>query len=307
MYKYTNVLVTGGSGFVGRRLKKIKPNWTYCSSRDCDLLDLESTKQYISDLKPDAIIHLAARVGGIKENAENQADFYFENTIINTNLLHAAHLCGVNRVLSSLSTCAFPDELEKYPFIEQDMFSGPPALTNFSYGYTKRALQVQSVSYRKQYNLNYSTFSPSNVYGPGDHFGSLGSHFVASLVHKVANSKAGDVLTFWGTGSPLRQQLYVDDLCKIIPILLEKHNTSTPVIVAPDENLSILKMCETLIENVDKDISYNFNGNLDGQYRKDGSNKELKKIIGDFKFTNFKNGITKTYNLYLNDLTYNKK
>jgi len=298
MEKDKRVMVTGGSGFVGRRLKTFKPDWIYVSSKECDLLDYNSTREFIEFVKPDSILHLAGRVGGIKDNFENQATFYYENTMMNTNLIHAAHECGVNRVLSSLSTCAFPDVAASYPFAEEDLFSGPPAVSNFSYGYSKRGLHVQTISYREQFGLNYSTFSPSNIYGIGDHFGKEASHFVAALVHRVSEWD-GNKITFWGTGEPLRQQLYIDDLCKIIPILLSKHNSSDPLIVCPDENLSIKQMVKALIEQVNKKIKFDFNGRLDGQFRKDGSNFKLKKIIGNFNFTTFDVGVKKTYDWYM--------
>jgi len=293
-----NVVVTGGSGFLGTRLKEFRPEWIYLSSKDCDLINQKQTSEYFNDVKPDSIVHLAARVGGIKDNIENQADFYYQNTMMNTNVLHAAKEAGIKRVLSSLSTCAFPDHLKEYPFDENKLFSGPPASTNFSYGITKRALQVQSMSYREQYGLNFSTFSPSNIYGPLDHFGSTASHFVASLVHKVAMAKAGSSIELWGTGTPLRQQLYIDDLCNIIPILLDKHNTSFPIIVAPFENLTIAEMAQTLVKQTKKDLTLVFNGMTDGQLRKDGSNKKLMNLLGGFEFTPYESGIKKTYDWY---------
>jgi len=164
---------------------------------------------------------------------------------------------------------------------------------------TKRMLQVGSISYRKQYGRNYSTFCPSNIYGPGDHFDSESSHFVASLISKVANAKNGDTLSFWGTGKPMRQQLYVDDLCNIIPMLLERHNTECPLIVAPDENLTIKQMVDTMVKYSGKDIKVIFNGKLDGQFRKDGSNEKFKDILPNYRFTNFYDGIINTYEWYL--------
>lgn len=293
------VLVTGGSGFLGKRLSIFKPEWIYLSSNECDLTNRKQTRELFQDLKPSSIIHLASRVGGIKDNAKNQAEFYYQNTMINSNVLNEAHNAGVDRVLSSLSTCAFPNRLGFYPFKEESMFDGPPAETNFSYGMTKRMLQVASLSYRSQHGRNYSTFCPSNLYGPQDRFGDENSHFVPSLIHKIASSFDGDSIDLWGTGSPLRQQLYVDDLCEIIPILLEKHDSTKPLIVAPSESLSIKEMCEKLIKISGKHLSYSFNGNLDGQFRKDGSNESLLNLIGDFKFTSFEDGIKKTYNWYL--------
>ena len=140
------VLVTGGSGFLGRRLQKHKPRWTYISSKDCDLTKSNKVRELIGDLEPRAIVHLAGRVGGIKDNTEHQAEYFYKNVMINSNLIHEAHLLGVKRILSSLSTCAFPDKVRKYPFTEEQFFEGAPAKTNFSYGFSKRMLHVQSKS-----------------------------------------------------------------------------------------------------------------------------------------------------------------
>jgi GDP-L-fucose synthase len=121
---------------------------------------------------------------------------------------------------------------------------------------------------------------------------------VAALISKIAAARDGDCLEFWGTGNPLRQQLYVKDLCDIITVFVEQYfNTDKPVIVAPNENLSIKEMIDIAIRVSGKEISYKFNGKLDGQYRKDGSNEYLTKII-DYKFTSFEDGIRNTYNSY---------
>ena len=292
------VLVTGGNGFIGKRLQRSKPNWIYLSSKDYDLTSAKECRKMYKEIKPDAVIHLAGKVGGIKENAHNQATFYYLNTTINTNVIHEAYKASVPRVLSSLSTCAFPNKLENYPFVEEDLLKGPPAVTNLSYGYTKRALYIQTISYRKQYGVNYSCFCPSNVYGPEDNFDLASSHFVPSMVKRLSAAKDGDTLTFWGTGSPLRQQLYVDDLVEIIPTLLETHNSPLPLIVAPNENLSISKMIEIAIKTIKKDVDVVYNNKLDGQYRKDGSNSEFLSLVGDFKFTNFEDGFKSTYEWY---------
>ena len=284
------ILVTGGSGFLGRRLKMHYPDWIFVSSKDFDLTKYSEAEKILTDIKPEYILHLAARVGGIKDNFNKQGEFFFKNVSINTNLLEAARVKKVNRVLSSLSTCAFPDIVENYPFKEEDLFLGNPSKYNFSYGYSKRMLQVQTLSYRNQYSLNYSTFCPSNIYGPGDNFGDENSHFVASLAYKISNAKDGQILEMWGTGKPLRQQLFIDDLCKLIPLLLEKHNTDIPIIVAPDENISIKEMCEIAKKISGKKVNFRFDRTLDGQYRKDGDNLKLKSMIKYFNFTTFKEG-----------------
>tara|TARA_Y100000034_G_scaffold79858_1_gene95858 strand:- start:173 stop:1081 length:909 start_codon:yes stop_codon:yes gene_type:complete len=294
-----NVLVTGGTGFVGSTLQKYQPKWAYISSKDYDLTIPSECDKAIAAKKPDAILHLAARVGGIKDNINNQADFYYNNIMMNTNIIHAAHKAGIERVLSALSTCAYPDQLDHYPFKEESFFQGPPAKTNFSYGISKRALHVQSCAYRKQYGVNYSTFSPSNLYGPADHFGKENSHFVAALVHKVATAQGGDNIELWGSGLPLRQQLYVDDLCEVLPVLLTDHNTSEPLIVAPSHNLSILQMARALTQQLEKKVTISFNGKTDGQFRKDGDNTKFLKLVGGYMFTPFQEGIKKTYDWYI--------
>lgn len=292
------VLVTGGSGFVGTRLKLLKPEWIYTSSRDYNLLDTREVEEMYRRHKPTAVVHLAGRVGGIKDNALNQVGFFEDNVLMNINVVRGAFNAGVPRLLAALSTCAFPNEVTEYPFSENTLYDGPPAQTNFSYGYSKRLLHTLVQAYREQYGVKYSTFSPSNIYGPGDHFDSENSHFIPALISKVSRLANDEVLNLWGTGRPLRQQMYVDDLCEIIPLLLDKHYGPKPLIVAPDENLSIDEMTRILISNLNINIKVSYNKELDGQYRKDGSNKELLKVIGDYQFTTFKEGIEKTYNWY---------
>jgi GDP-L-fucose synthase len=299
---YKKVCVTGGTGFLGKRLKIYQPDWVYVSSQDYDLTNPYYVRGMFYDIKPDAVIHLAAKVGGIKDNAEKQEEYFYKNTMINTNVVRCAVESEVPRLLASLSTCAFPDILENYPYTEKDFFNGPPAETNFSYGYSKRMLHVQCIASRKQHGLNYSTFCPSNIYGPGDHFDSSNSHFIAALISKIAKLNPKDQLELWGTGTPLRQQLYVDDLCEIIPLLLVNHNNAVPVIVAPDENLSINDLALTLISQLPKNIEILYNNQMDGQFRKDGSNKKLKEIIGNYNFTKFEDGILKTYKDYEKNL-----
>ena len=155
------------------------------------------------------------------------------------------------------------------------------------------------LSYRKQYEVDYSTFSPSNVYGPDDHFDSENSHFIPSLISKASRLKEGDTLELWGTGKPLRQQLYVDDLCEMLPLLLDKHHGAEPLIVAPNENLSIDEMTTILISYLNIDLNIVYNDDLEGQYRKDGANDLLLETIGAYEFTPFDKGIVQTYNWYM--------
>lgn len=293
------VLVTGGSGFVGRNLKLKYPDWIYISSKDYNLLDIRKTYEMLESHKPDVVLHLASVVGGIIYNTSNQSQFFEENTLINYNVLKASKEYGIKRLIASLSTCVFPDKINNYPFAEEELWNGPPVKSNFAYGMTKRHLWTQLLTYRQEYGLDYTAFCPSNLYGPHDNFHDTKSHFVPALIKKVLNTQS-NTLTFFGTGTELRQQLYIDDLVTIIPKLIHKHHNDYPIIVAPDENLSIKDMVLSLLDilGIKKEIV--FNGEFAGQYRKDGSNNRLKELIGQFDFTTFKNGITKTYEWYKN-------
>ena len=295
---YKKVLVTGGSGFIGTAIKRYNPDWIYMSSKDCNLTDKDQFYEYLKDNNPDAVVHLAARVGGIKDASNNQAEFLYLNNLINLNVVHQSYRAGVNRVLSCLSTCCFPDVAASYPLVEEDILKGEPAKTNYGYAYAKRVLYLQSKYYNESYGVCYNTFAPSNVYGPNNDFNLNSSHFVSSMIRKFCEANPGDTITFWGSGKSLRQHLYVDDLAEIITLLLEKHITTLPLIVSPNENLSIQEHINICKSVVNKDVNIAFNNLLDGQHRKDASNERLLKLVDGYDFTPLRVGLQKTYNWY---------
>jgi len=161
-----SVLVTGGSGFLGKRLKIYKPDWIYISSKDYDLTNTEETKQLFRDVSPDTVVHLAGRVGGIKENINNQGAFFYENTMMNTNVLQCAYKSGVERVLSSLSTCAYPDQMEHYPFTEEDFFKGPPVIFAKNFISTANCLK-NSTNASMNPNINGMNINATNALNQG--------------------------------------------------------------------------------------------------------------------------------------------
>jgi len=181
---------------------------------------------------------------------------------------------------------------------EEDILKGPPAETNFTYAFAKRLLYIQTLAYRKQYGINYSTFTPCNLYGPCDNFDLNSGHFVAALVRKIYEAKNNTNLEFWGSGQALRQQMYVEDLTELIPVLLSEHNTGVPLIVAPTSEHTIEKMIKMLLKQVDKNLTYSFNDKMLGQHKKNVNNERLLKLIGDFPFRSFSVGVKKTYDWY---------
>ena len=290
----SRVLITGGTGMVGKHLKKIMPDAIFVGSRDCDLTDITHVRWLISSYTPHTVVHLAAKVGGIQDNIAKAAEYYDDNIIMNTNIVKVCYERQVGRFIGVLSTCAYPDVSDNYPMTEKDLFSGPPAPTNFSYGYTKRALAVQIDSYNKQYGTKYNYIIPCNLYSEYDNFDNdKKMHFITALLKKI--KLADDNIDLLGTGSPLRQFMYAGDLAEIIDRTI-KLDIIESFNVAPNYNHSIDEMARMALSVADKDCKINYSQpHLDGQYRKDVSSKLLMSIFPDFKFTDLRDGMRRVY------------
>ena len=290
------ILVTGGSGMVGKHLQEIIPDAIYISSKQGDLRDIKYTSWLFSCYEPDVVIHLAAKVGGIQDNIKYPADYFDDNVLINTNVLKSCHKYNVKQFIGIISTCAYPDVVSSYPMTEKDLFSGPPAKTNFSYGFAKRSLAVQIEAYNKQYGTNYSYLIPSNLYSEHDDFTNEPKmHFITALLHKIKNSKG--TIELLGDGTPLRQFMYAGDFARVIKKVIDKNITESFNVACP-ENYSIDKMARICLEELGFDYKINYlNNNLNGQYRKDVSSEKMMSLLPDFKFTSFNKGIKHVYNL----------
>lgn len=301
--KYQKVLCTGGSGMVGKSLQKIMPNAIYISSKDYNLTDSESVWKMLHKTGPDAIVHLAAKVGGIIDNINKPAEYFIDNVLMNTMLMDYAYNKGIDRFIGILSTCIYPDAADSYPMIETDLHKGPPTPTNFSYGYAKRCLAVQTDAYNKQYNTKYQYLIPCNLYGEHDKYGD-NSHFIAALIKKIhlAKKNGDDKIVLFGTGTPLRQFMHSDDLAKVIKRCLEE-DIYENMNVATEQNLSIKEMAEIALKACDAtDLTIQFDDNYpDGQFRKDVSIERLKNAIPDFQAIGLEDGIRKTYQYLLDN------
>lgn len=291
-------LVTGGSGMVGRSLKKYLPSATYISSKDYNLTTREGIQYMLIKERPDTIVHLAARVGGITDNIKHPADYFDQNILMNSQLIKYSYLDGIKRFIGVLSTCAYPDVVPNYPMTEQDLHIGPPTPTNFSYGYAKRSLAVQIDAYNKQYKTKYQYLIPCNLYGEFDKYGD-NSHFIAALIKKIHNAKINNEskIILFGDGSPLRQFMHSDDLAYTIDYCL-KNDIYDNMNVAISENLTIRQMAEIALKACDAEhLSIDFDTTKpNGQYRKDVSVDLLKEKIPSFNPMNLFDGIKQTYN-----------
>jgi len=293
------IVVTGGSGMVGKSLKKIMPDAVYLSSQDYDLTSERGVAQMYKDLQPNVVIHLAAKVGGIIDNINKPHTYFTDNVLMNTLLLEYARHNGVERFIGILSTCIYPDRVENYPMTEEMLHMGPPTPTNFSYGYAKRCLAVQIDACNKEHGTNYQYLTPCNLYGEHDKFGE-NSHFVAALIKKIhqAKSTGEDKITLFGTGTPLRQFMHSNDLAVIIRRCIYE-NVYDSFNVATEQNISINDIARTAIRACKADgmkIEYD-STKPDGQFRKDVSISKMKSIFTDFKPTRLYHGISSTYSI----------
>jgi GDP-L-fucose synthase len=291
------ILITGGSGMVGKSLLKLLPHSIYVSSKDYDLTKEDDVKRMFETHKPTKIVHLAAKVGGIIDNIKKPYDYFIENIKMNTYMVEYSYKFGVTQFIGILSTCIYPDSVEKYPMNETDLHLGPPTITNFSYGYSKRCLAVQIDSLNKQYGTNYQYLIPCNLYGENDKMGE-NSHFVAALLEKIiqANKLSQSEITLFGSGNPLRQFMHSDDLAWVINECLTK-NIYESFNVANKENLSIREIAEISLNSLNLGhIKINFDSTKpDGQYRKDVSIDKLNNLLPNFSPLPFEKGIKQVY------------
>jgi len=301
--KDKKILITGGSGLVGKYLKDIMPNAIYLSSKDGDLTDLKQTEAIFEKYKPSVVLHLAARVGGIVENMKYQTEYFNENILMNTNVLKCSLKYDVDHFIGMLSTCIFPDRLSDdcYPMELKHMHEGLPTPTNLEYGYSKRCMDVQVKAYNKQYNKKWITVVIPNLYGKYDQFENNDkAHFVTALLKKIkiAKDNGDDSITLFGTGEPLRQFLYTKDLVNAIKFAID-NNLRDDFIIAPPENLSIKQIAETALKSCDAEyLNIHFDSDKpNGQFRKDV--KHSVELFPNFKFTDLESGLRETFN-YIN-------
>lgn len=294
----SKILVTGGSGLVGRHLKKYLPTAIYLSSKDFDLTVENEVIKLYEKYEPSAVVHLAARVGGIIDNIKFPAEYFTSNVLMNTLLIDYAQKYGVERFIGVLSTCVYPDEVEHYPMTEENLYDGSPAATNFSYGYAKRCMAVQIESYNRQYGTKYNYLIPCNLYGEGDKDDSGKSHFVTALIKKIYDAKRAneDSITLFGDGTPLRQFLHVDDFVKVIAETLDK-DIYESFNVATEENYSIRQIAEIALETCgSQHLEIKFDESKpNGQFRKDVSIEKLKSVLPGYKPMPLSEGIKRVY------------
>ena len=245
-----SVLVAGGTGLVGsaivRELKSRGVEVLSVNSKVVDLLDRKATFEFVADHKPQTIIDAAARVGGIGANNTYPVDFLSKNIQIQTNLMDAAHEAKTPEFLFLGSSCIYPRDCAQ-PIKEEYLLTGPLELTNSAYAVAKIAGIELIKSYRKQYGYKWISAMPTNLYGPNDNFDLENSHVFPALIRKFSEAaKSGNPVQLWGTGSPKREFLHVDDLAKAVIVLLEKYNESEHINVGTGEDVTIKELATSI-------------------------------------------------------------
>lgn len=299
-----SVLVTGGSGLVGSAIKELVEynydnyHFLYINSKQVDLRNYDETLEFFKYTQPDYVIHLAACVGGLYKNMNE--NMYTDNVRINTNVIDCAYKVGVKRLIACLSTCIFPDKTV-YPIDETMLHNGPPHESNEGYAYAKRMMEVQCKLYNKYYDTKFVCIIPTNIFGEHDNYNLEDSHVIPALIHKCYLAKKDNTaFIIKGSGKPLRQFIYSMDIAKIIILLLDK-NTTESLIIAPDNEVPIKKVVEMIAKQFDQStVIYNEMYD-DGQYRKTTQSIHFKKLFPEFIFSSLEESIKITINYFINN------
>ena len=323
--KNKRITITGGKGFLGTHLINTLKEEGYkriyiADIPDYNLVDHEDIKRMYNTSKPDIVIHLAAKVGGIGFNQENPATLFYENLMMGTQLLHEGYVRNIEKFVAIGTICAYP-KFTPVPFKEEDLWNGYPEETNAPYGLAKKMMLVQSQAYRQQYGFNSIFLLPVNLFGPGDNFDPKSAHVIPALIKKCVDAMGGKEaayqrlnepkkpkrpgkpdrpVTVWGSGKATREFFYVEDAAEAIILAMERYNKSEPVNIGASFEISIKELVELIVQLT------GFKGKIvwdktrpDGQPRRMlDTNKAFKEF--DFKSKrSFEEGLKKTIEWYI--------
>ncbi len=308
MLSEKRITVTGGKGFLGRHLLK-KLESAGCSNikiadlPEYNLTDLNDIRRMYDEIKPEMVIHLAAKVGGIGFNQDKPAELFYDNLIMGSQLLHEGYLRKIEKFVALGTVCAYP-KFTPVPFKEEDIWNGYPEETNAPYGLAKKMMLVQSQAYRQQYDFNSIFLLPVNLYGPGDNFDPSSSHVIPALIKKCfdAIDNHAEKLEVWGTGLATREFFYVEDAAEAIYLATLSYNKSEPVNLGAGSEISIKDLVVMIA-----DLS-GFSGEIVWDKSKpDGQPKRMldtSKALQEFGFkakTDIQTGLKKTIEWYRNN------
>jgi len=301
-------LIAGSSGMVGRGIVRIAQSQgitdiVEVTSKTCDLRNLQKTRELLLDTKPDVVIDAAAKVGGILANSTEPVDFMINNLQIQTNLFSACHEANVRKVVFLSSSCVYP-KLASQPIKESSLLTGSLEETNSAYAVAKIAGMRLIQAYRQQFNRNWISVMPTNLFGSFDNFSTTTSHVLPALIRKFHDAKTNNVSTvaLWGSGKPRRELMEVDEFARALLLIVDKYDDPETINIGTGKDLSIKEISEIVKEVV------GFQGEVDWDESKpDGTPRKLLDItkirdLGYQPSEDLKTGITNTYEWFKQEL-----
>ena len=301
-------LIAGSSGLVGRGIVRIAKSQgitdiVEVTSKTCDLRNMQKTRELLLDTKPDVVIDAAAKVGGILANSTEPVDFMINNLQIQTNLFSASHEANVRKVVFLSSSCVYP-KLAAQPIKESSLLTGSLEETNSAYAVAKIAGMRLIQAYRQQYNRNWISVMPTNLFGTFDNFSTTTSHVLPALIRKFHDAKTNNEskVTLWGSGKPKRELMEVDEFARALLLIVEKYDDAETINIGTGKDLSIKEISEIVKEVV------GFHGEIVWDESKpDGTPRKLLDIskitkLGYQPHEDLKTGIAKTYEWFKREL-----
>ena len=302
-----NVSVTGGNGFLGKHLirllsQKNPKKISIVDHKDYDLVNNNDVIRFYKDQKPNLVFHLAATVGGIDVNQRNPGKFFYDNAMMNLQVIHNAYVSNVEKIISIGTVSVYPEN-SPVPFLEENIWNGYPETSNAPYGIAKRIMHTHSLSYRKQYDFNSIMVILTNLYGPYDNFKKDTSHVIAALIRRFFEAKKNNAeeVVVWGNGNATRDFCYIEDVASGIISAAENYDESMPINLASGKEITIKEIAEIIKKEIgykgkiiwDKDMPI-------GPNRRNISIDLANKKINFNPKISIKEGIKKTVDWYIN-------
>ena len=306
-WKNKNVSVTGGNGFLGKHLirllsQKNPKKISIVDHKDYDLVNNNDVIRFYKDQKPNLVFHLAATVGGIDVNQRNPGKFFYDNAMMNLQVIHNAYVSNVEKIISIGTVSVYPKNAP-VPFLEENIWNGYPETSNAPYGIAKRIMHTHSLSYRKQYDFNSIMVILTNLYGPDDNFKKDTSHVIAALIRRFFEAKKNNAekVVVWGNGNSTRDFCYIEDIASGIISAAENYDESMPINLASGKEITIKEIAEIIKKEIgykgkiiwDKDMPI-------GPNRRNISIDLANKKINFNPKISIKEGIKKTVDWYIN-------